>query len=464
MVNKNVTRNGSDSTHKLNENVKLNNSVNTIKLDDAPLNRFHIKIAGLTFGAHFTDGYILGIIGFALTLMTPQMGLSPFWVGLIGSSALIGLFLGSLILGWISDYIGRQKIFVFSFTIITIASVLQFFADTPTELVLCRILIGIGLGGDYSVGHTMLAEFSPRKHRGVLLGSFSVIWTFGYVAANLIGIFAINTSPDAWKWMLASSAIPAVIILILRIGTPESPRWLISKGRIDEAKEIVKKHVGPNIVLDDESPVQTNGSFKTLFSKGMRKRTAFNCIFFVCLVIPYFAIYTFLPNILEAIGMNEGYGTDFLLNGLLIVGAVLGIFFTVKYSRRGFLISSFIVLIVTLALLSLLPSSATVLMIVSFAIFTLIMSAVSNLVGVFPAESFPTEIRSSGVGLATSMSRLGSAIGTFLLPLGIAGIGIQYTMLCLTAVLVIGAIVSIAWAPETKSLTLSEASNKGSKN
>ncbi|MGE7837409.1 MFS transporter [Viridibacillus arvi] len=464
MVNKNVTRNGSNSTLRLNENVKLNNSVNTIKLDDAPLNRFHIKIAGLTFGAHFTDGYILGIIGFALTLMTPQMGLSPFWVGLIGSSALIGLFLGSLILGWISDYIGRQKIFVFSFTIITIASVLQFFADTPTELVLCRILIGIGLGGDYSVGHTMLAEFSPRKHRGVLLGSFSVIWTFGYVAANLIGIFAINTSPDAWKWMLASSAIPAVIILILRIGTPESPRWLISKGRIDEAREIVKKHVGPNIVLDDESPVQTNGSFKTLFSKSMRKRTAFNCIFFVCLVIPYFAIYTFLPNILEAIGMNEGYGTDFLLNGLLIVGAVLGIFFTVKYSRRGFLISSFIVLIVTLGLLSLLPSSATVLMIISFAVFTLIMSAVSNLVGVFPAESFPTEIRSSGVGLATSMSRLGSAIGTFLLPLGIAGIGIQYTMLCLTAVLVIGAIVSIAWAPETKSLTLSEASNNGRKN
>jgi len=178
-----------------------------IKLDDAPLNKFHIKIAGLTFGAHFTDGYILGIVGFALTLLTPQMGLSSFWVGLIGSSALIGLFLGSLILGWISDYIGRQKIFVLSFTIITAASILQFFADSPTELVIYRILIGIGLGGDYSVGHTMLAEFSPRKHRGVLLGSFSVIWTIGYVAANIVGIFATNASPDAWKWMLASSAI-----------------------------------------------------------------------------------------------------------------------------------------------------------------------------------------------------------------------------------------------------------------
>ncbi|WP_245797965.1 MFS transporter [Domibacillus mangrovi] len=79
------------------------------------------------------------------------------------------------------------------------------------------------------------------------------------------------------------------------------------------------------------------------------------------------------------------------------------------------------------------------------------------MVGVFPAESFPTEIRSSCVGLATAESRLSAAVGTFLLPMGIASIGIQYTMLCLTAVLVISAIVSIAWAPETKSLTLSEA-------
>ncbi|MEH7376218.1 MFS transporter [Neobacillus drentensis] len=447
------------------ENLKMvsTNNRNTIKLDDAPLNKFHIKIAGLTFGAHFTDGYILGIIGFALSLLTPQMHLSPFWVGLIGSSALIGLFLGSLVLGWVSDYVGRQKIFVFSFIVITAASVLQFFVTSPLELALCRILIGIGLGGDYSVGHTMLAEFSPRKHRGVLLGSFSVIWTFGYVAANLIGILFTDSSPDAWRWMLASSAIPAVIILFARMGTPESPRWLINKGRKEEALAIVQKHVGPNIVLDDEAPMQVKNSFATLFSKELRKRTAFNCIFFVCLVIPYFTIYTFLPDILKAIGLSEGFGTDLLLNGLLIVGALLGIWFTIKFSRRGFLINSFIVLIITLALLSFLPSGAKVPMILSFAVFTLIMSAVSNLVGVFPAESFPTEIRSSGVGLATAVSRFGSAIGTFLLPIGIANIGVQSTMLLITGVLVIGAVVSYAWAPETKSLSLSEASHTKNK-
>jgi len=196
-------------------------------MDDLPLNRFHLRIAGLTFGAHLTDGYVLGVIGFALVQLTPQMSLTPLQEGLIGGSALLGLFFGSLVLGWISDHIGRQKIFNFSFVLITLASFGQFFAQTPEQLFWLRVLVGIGLGGDYSVGHTMLAEFSPRKYRGVLLGSFSVVWTLGYVAASLIGHQLVDAGPDAWRWLLASASLPALVITILRWGTPESPRWLL---------------------------------------------------------------------------------------------------------------------------------------------------------------------------------------------------------------------------------------------
>lgn len=180
----------------------------TVKIDDLPIGRFHLKIAGLTFGAHFTDGYILGLIGIAFTLINPQMALTPFWQGLIGSSALLGLFLGSLFFGWISDHLGRQKIFLISFVLITIASVMQFYVESALQLFLCRVLIGIGLGGDFSVGHAMLAEFSPRKHRGVLLGSFSVIWTFGYVAATFVGTAMLPLGDDAWRWMLACRRFP----------------------------------------------------------------------------------------------------------------------------------------------------------------------------------------------------------------------------------------------------------------
>jgi putative MFS transporter len=175
-------------------------------------------------------------------------------------------------------------------------------------------------------------------------------------------------------------------------------------------------------------------------------------------VIPYFAIYTFLPSILKAIDLNEGSGADLLLNGVLVIGALLGIWLTIKLSRRAFLIGSFAVTCVSLLALAVLPSSASLWMIAAFALFTLTMSAFSNLVGVFPPECFPTEARACGVGLAIACSRLGSAIGTFLLPLGIAGVGVKVTMLALAAVLFVGMLVSIAWAPETKHLTLNEAS------
>jgi len=432
-------------------------SAQSIKIDDLPIGRFHIKIAGLTFGAHFTDGYILGLIGIAFTLLSPQMQLDAFWQGVIGASALIGLFLGSLFFGWISDKVGRQKIFLVSFVLITLASVMQFYAETAMQLFLCRVLIGIGLGGDFSVGHAMLAEFSPKKHRGVLLGSFSVIWTFGYVAATFVGTAMLNLGDDAWRWMLASSAIPAALILIARIGTPESPRWLVNQGRIAEARAIVKKHLGDNVELDETRSTETRSGYAVLFSREYRKRTAFNCLFFVCIVMPYFAIYTFLPSILQKMGLAEGFGTELMLNMLLILGALIGIWCTVKFSRRGFLINSFIVLAVALALLAALPGSAAFLMVLVFGVFTLVLSAVSNLVGVFPAESFPTEVRASGIGLATAVSRLGSAVSTFLLPVSVAGLGLSPTMAILAAILALGALISWAWAPETKSLTLSQA-------
>ncbi|MED1204554.1 MFS transporter [Heyndrickxia acidicola] len=429
-----------------------------MRLDDAPLNKFHLKITALTFGAHFTDAYALGIISIALVMLTPQMHLTPIWVGLIGSSALIGIFIGSLLLGWLSDRIGRQKIFIFNFLLITVATFLQFFVHNAVELFILRVLIGIGLGGDYTVGVTMLAEFAPRKYRGSLLGSLEVMWAVGYAGSTVLGYFMQQSSPDSWRWMLVSGTIPSLIVLLMRIGTPESPRWLISKGRRQEANQIITKHIGPNIEVD-ETEVQNQGGFSKLFNKNLRIRTAIGSLFFVCLVIPYFAIYTFLPSILTHMGFKENFLTDLVLNIFLIIGAIFGIWCTDKFSRRGFLIGSFAILTVCLFLLSVLPSGSSALLITCFIIFTIVMSAVCNLTAVYTAELFPTDVRASGIGFVTAISRVGSAAGTFFLPTAIANFGVAYSMLGLTLVLLIGMITSIAWAPETKTLTLSEASN-----
>ena len=427
-----------------------------INLDDLPLNKFHVKITALTFGAHFTDGYSLGTIGMAIVIMNKQIYLSPQWMGLLGASALLGLFFGSIILGGISGKVGRQKIFLFNFVMIALCSALQIFVYNPAQLFVLRIFIGFALGGDYAVGVSLLAEFAPKKERGVLLGALSVVWTVGYVAANIIGVVLTSSSnPAIWRWMLASAAIPAIIVLLLRLGTPESPRWLMSKGRKEEALAIVKKFFGPNVVMDEEVP-SVKSSYLDLFNKQNRKRTAFGGLFFCTIVIPYFAIYTFLPLILTKMGLAESWTVDLSLNMVLIVGGLVGLWLTVKLTRRGFTIYSYAIMAVALLALTLIHNVPIA--IISFFIFTFVMTAISNLTGVYPPELFSTNLRSEGVGMCTAISRLGAAVGTYLLPVGISTIGLQPTMLGMAAVLVIGLVLSIAWAPETKEANLSKSS------
>jgi MFS transporter, putative metabolite transport protein len=456
-----------------------------VLLDDVPLNFFHCKIAGLTFGAHLTEGYAIGTIAYALTPFLNQMeaingqlqplpvvlqsilnllgihaGLAAVWNGLIGSSTLMGIFLGSLLFGRLSDRVGRQKIFLLSFVIITATAFAQFYVQSPLALCLLRVLLGIGMGGDFAVGHAILAEFSPRRHRGMLLGSFSVIWTIGYVAANIIGMEYVqhSSNSEAWRWVLASAGFPALIVLILRMGTPESPRWLFNKGRRAEANAVVEKYFGKKVMLDTSTrdDHHASGGFGRLFHRDLIRRTLFNCVFFVCIVIPYFAIYTFLPTILRLFNLpNDGHA-DLLLNGLLIAGAIVGIWLTVTLPRRVFLISSFAVTAASLAGLSLLPNSWEVALVASFALFTAALSAMSNLVGVYPPECFPTEVRACGVGFAIAISRLGSALCVFVLPMAMARYGVEMAMLSLAGVLVVGMVVSIIWAPETRHLRLND--------
>lgn len=429
----------------------------SVRMDDLPLSRFHWRIAGLTFGAHLTDGYVLGVVGYAMLPLQQQMQLSALQEGIIGASALFGLFLGSLLLGWISDHIGRQRIFTFSFLLITIASSLQFFVTSPEQLIALRMLIGFGLGGDYAVGHTLLAEFSPKRYRGMLLGAFSVVWTIGYVLASVAGHAGIGSDPEAWRWLLASAAVPALLITLLRIGTPESPRWLMRQGRIREAHEVVRRYLGANVLPGDEIASVTTRRISTLFSARYWRRTAFNSLFFICLVVPWFVIYTWLPTIAGSIGLEDALTSSLILNLLLIVGALLGLVLTWRLSRRRFLIGSFLLLAIVLTVLAFTPASNGTAILLLFVLFSTAISAASNLVGILPAESFPTDIRSLGVGFATAMSRLGAALGTGLLPLALANWGMRATLLMLVAVLLVGLVVSLLWAPETKNLSLVEA-------
>ncbi|MGH8919835.1 MAG: MFS transporter, partial [Acidimicrobiales bacterium] len=112
--------------------------------DDVPLNRFHLRITALTFCANYSDGYELGIISIALPVIASQLGFGTVWEGLLGASALIGIFIGSIVMGWAADKIGRQRLYTLDFLLIAVASAAEFFVHDPVQLFILRLLIGIG--------------------------------------------------------------------------------------------------------------------------------------------------------------------------------------------------------------------------------------------------------------------------------------------------------------------------------
>lgn len=428
-------------------------------IDNAPVNRFHRKIAAYTLGGSFLDGYILGIIEFALLMIIPYMDMSAGWQGLIGSSPLIGVFIGSLIFGVLSDKIGRQKIYTLNFVVVVVASVLQFFVNSAAPLFILRLILGIAIGAEYAIGPALIAEFTPSKLRGKILATLNVSWTVGYVFAALVGYFMAGWGENSWRWMLASSAVFGVIVLVIRIGMPESPRWLILNGQVEKAREVVSRYIGKNVIIDDmlervESDEVELG-YKHLFIDGMWKRTAFVSIIWFAGVIPLFGLFTFLPTVLATTGVkDEGVGS-MLVNLFMLLGAVISIFIVDKFSRKGLCFWTLLISGLPLFALGIWTDMSDILIVLMFGTQIFFGVIAGTLTGfVYPSEVFPTEIRSSGIGFCSAVSRIGSALGTFLVPVLTEYFGIGVVLIGMGVLQVVAAVVTIFWGVETRQVKI----------
>ena len=257
--------------------------------------------------------------------------------------------------------------------------------------------------------------------------------------------------------MLASSAVPAGVVALLRLGTPESPRWLIAKGRIEEARAVITQHLGIGYVLDESRSEKAN--FKDIFRKHYRKRLIFVCCFWALQVIPAFAIYTFAPDLLSALGFQNPNLGAAAMSLFFIAGVVPAIWLVDRIGRRPLLIVPFAVTGITLALLGLAPKMPTFGIAICFVIFAAFNAGSSILQWIYPSELFPTEIRATALGIATSVSRIGAAVGTFLFPIGLLHLGVSNLMLLVSATCFLGWAQSFVSAPETRGLALKETSS-----
>lgn len=427
-------------------------------IEASPMTALVRKIAIFTIGGMAVDGFIVGNIGVPLTIAAPELDMSSPMKGAIGSAALFGILVGSIVGGKLADQFGRRWVLIVDLSLFVIVSLCMLAVTTSVLLLTLRLLLGVVIGVEYSAGGTLLAEVVPAHRRGTLLGALNVGFMVGSVGAYGI-MYLLKFWGISWQVMLASSAIPAFIVVLLRIGTPESPRWLVDKGYVDEAFRVVQRWWGSS--YGTEALARTDApkvGYRLLFSRDYIRRTLFAGIFWACQVMPGFAIIVFLPQFVGAIGISNEFGGTMAGNGAQLVGTVLGIFAIAVLSRRGFVIWSFVIGTGSLAVISFVGTLPTSVIIVTFVIYLLVMTAATNLEFVYPSEVFPTEVRATGVGFATAVSRLGSSVSTFFLPILLAGLGSTVTLWILASITAVGACVSILWAPETKGMSLEQAS------
>jgi len=435
-------------------------------VEDAPLNAFHRKLTVYSAGGPFLDGYVLSIIGVAMLQITNALQLSAFWEGLIAASALIGVFLGGFIGGWFTDKYGRKVLYLVDLIAIVGFSVAQFWVESAWALFAWRLLIGIAVGADYPIATSLLAEFLPRKQRGPLLAAMVLMWFAGAAVAYVVGELLLRLGgDDGWRWVLASALVPGVLFLIARSGTPESPRWLLSKGRTAEADAVIKKVYGPSYSIAD-LPEQSSGkpvSLWSLFHSGYGKRMAFVTLFWTCAIVPLFAIYAFAPKVLQALKLTgdwAAYGS-IAITFLFTLGCLTATLLINRLGRRKMLIHSFLWSGMSLVLLGVFPDASPTTVLVLFGAYAVLIGGAQVLEYVYPNELFPTEIRASAVGLATSLSRIGAAVGTYLVPISLASYGVANTMFAAALISLFGALISWWLAPETSKLDLQQAAALG---
>lgn len=427
-----------------------------VSFENLPLSRFHIRTVISGTGGQFSDGFVLGVIGIAVSMAAGPLHLNALWMGLLGAASLAGLFLGSLIAGPLADKYGRRTIFAWDMLFFAIISASQFFVTSPEELFILRLMLGLVLGFDYVVSKSLVTEFAPRRYRGRLLSILAAAWAGGYVAAYLVGFTVRDIGPDAWRLMLALSGLPALLILPMRMGVPESPIWLMARGRTAEAMQIVRSKFGPNVSLPEPAVAQVKqcNKWAELLSKRWRKNTLVGCVFYTCQVIPFFALGTFSPRVLEALNVADKFVGGLVYNVLLMAGALAGLMIIDRIARRAFLIGTFYLSAIGLAVLAF-AGFGPLGTILAFGCFACVLAAAVNLEFVYPPELFPTHLRASGIGMAVAASRFGSAFATFLLPIAVQDLGIHTALGVCVGVLVFGGVFCQLFAPETSKHELS---------
>ncbi|AAK41432.1 MFS transporter [Saccharolobus solfataricus] len=311
-------------------------------LDEAKFGWFHAKSLITTGMGVFTDGYDLSSIGIVLLSVLASFGItknSPDYVittSLITGAALIGATIGAILFGFLSN-MGRKKFYGIDVTLMTFGALLQAFVQNPLELIIVRFLLGLGIGADYVLSPTIMAEHSNAKDRGkTLVLGFGLFWGFG--ASTAAGLYLILQTMGLptdliWRIVLAAGSIPAASVIYLRRKIPETARYLGRiKGDLNELKNVIKEVT--RLEVSNVKDIKDNVKLTEYFIANWKLILTAAILWFLFDIVAYAGI-LFGPSLIaNSLGMNSGTFQLLIEGAFTIPGGLIALTLIDKLGRK----------------------------------------------------------------------------------------------------------------------------------
>ncbi|WNI13176.1 MFS transporter [Corynebacterium sp. Z-1] len=389
------------------------------RLDRLPVTPKHRR---LLFGSGIgwaLDAMDIGLVSFIIAALAVHWDLDRTTTSWIASIGFIGMAIGATLGGLLADKFGRRQVFAATLLIYGIATGASALATSVGVLMVLRFVVGLGLGGELPVASTLVSEFSPRRVRGRMVVLLEAFWAVGWIAAAIIGTFVVARGEDGWRWGLALGAVPAVYAIVVRLGLPESVRFLESRGRHDEAEATVQSFEAQTTpehydTAPATAPETVHGG---IWGPTLRGRTLSFWIVWFCVSLAYYGAFIWIPSLLVAQGFTlvKSFTFTLIITIAQLPGYAAAAWLIEVWGRRktlaGFLAGSAVS-----AVLYGLASAEWQIIAAGCMLSFFNLGAWGALYAIGP-ELYPTAVRATGTGAGAAFGRIGSIIAPLIVPL-----------------------------------------------
>ncbi|MFD2183353.1 MFS transporter [Rhodoplanes azumiensis] len=437
------------------------------RIERLPISTWHVKARVIIGTATFFDAFDALAIAFVLPVLAPLWKLSSPQIGLMISVGYLGQLVGALAFGWLAQRHGRVKAMIWAVLLFAAMSLACAFAWSYESLLVFRTLQGLGLGGEVPIAAVYISEIAKAKGRGRFVLLYEVIFPVGLVASGLLGRWIVPHL--GWHYMFLIGAIPAILVVFMQRILPESPRWLATRGRFDEAERALayieratEKATGAP--LPRPEPVSAShdkpASWSDLFGPRYLRRTLVVwTIWFSAYLITY-GLTVWLPTIYRTVfhlSLEDALQYGLITQVVGLCGTLTCALSIDRLGRRPWFALAFAGAATALCALWLIGAGTPVrvLVLVSTAFF--FSSVLSIGVYLYTPELYPTRARAIAVSTATAWLRFASMIGPSIVG-AMIGIGLEAVFLAFGLVAAFAAVITAVFAIETKGRVLEEIS------